>query len=42
VVQQLQSHSFACRYSWLVLVDLDRDADCAPLLRKPVLSHPAH
>jgi hypothetical protein len=40
--QKLNGYNQAARYShWVVLVDLDRDAECAPLLRDFWLPKPA-
>jgi hypothetical protein len=39
---RIRGYSNAARHApWLVLVDLDRDADCAPPLRRSWLPHPA-
>lgn len=40
--QKLNGYNNAARHApWLVLVDLDNDADCAPPFRQQCLSHPA-
>lgn len=40
--QRIPGYNNAARHApWIVLVDLDRDADCAPPLRRAWLSHPA-
>jgi len=39
---KIQGYNHAARHSsWIVLVDLDHDADCAPLLHQEWLPHPA-
>jgi hypothetical protein len=41
--RQIQGYNNAAKYSpWLVLVDLDRDADCAPPLCEEWIPDPAH
>jgi hypothetical protein len=40
--QKINSYNQAARFSrWVVLVDLDHDAECAPLLRDSWLAKPA-
>lgn len=42
LVQQVAAYSQAARLTpWIVLMDLDRDADCAPTLRNRLLPEPA-
>jgi hypothetical protein len=42
LVQQVAAYSHAARLApWVVLMDLDRDADCAPTLRNRLLPDPA-
>jgi hypothetical protein len=42
LVQRLPNYNQAARFApWLVVVDLDRDADCAPPFVDRVLPHPA-
>ena len=42
LVQQVAAYSYAaCLAPWVVLIDLDRDADCAPTLRNRLLPEPA-
>lgn len=42
LMQQVAAYSHAARHTpWVVLMDLDRDADCASTLRNRLLSEPA-
>ena len=42
LLQRLNGYNAAARYApWLVLVDLDQDADCAPPFRDAQLPTPA-
>lgn len=42
LVQQVAAYSHAARITpWVVLIDLDHDADCAPTLRNRLLRDPS-
>lgn len=42
LIRQVPAYSLAARLApWVVLIDLDRDADCAPTLRNRLLPSPA-
>lgn len=42
LVYRLRGYNSAARFSpWVVLIDLDRDADCAPTYRSNLLPNPA-